>query len=445
MIASDMPVSAVLERVLTSVQHSALPPALQAASSGPLIYPAYQAHADLMHPLRTFARTALPALRSAGETAGDSLPMRKLAAACEVFVLAALTHTRPPFRIDSVTAGGREVPVTEEVTTSTPFASLLHFRKEGVDPGPRVLIAAPMSGHFATLLRDTVRVMLADHDVYITDWHNARDVPVFAGRFGLDEYIEHMMQFLAAMGPGAHLMAICQPCVAALAAVALMSEEGHPATPLSLTLMAGPIDCRISPTEVNRLATDKPMAWFEQHLIGTVPLRYSGALRRVYPGFMQLMAFMSMNLDRHLDSFRSLFHDLVNGEVDKAGATRAFYEEYFAVCDLPAEFYLETVQKVFQEYALARGALRWRDRKVNPASIRRTSLLTVEGERDDICSLGQTLAAHELCPGVRPFMRSHYVQAGAGHYGVFSGRRWSGSIYPMVRETIHVAAASAAG
>jgi poly(3-hydroxybutyrate) depolymerase len=221
------------------------------------------------------------------------------------------------------------------------------------------------------------------------------------------------MRFLGVIGPPVHLMAICQPCVAALAATALMAEDDHPATPASLTLMAGPIDCRVSPTEVNKLATDKPIGWFEQHLISTVPLRYPGALRKVYPGFLQLMAFMSMNLDRHLDSFRNLFHDLVNGETDKANATKTFYREYFAVCDLPAEFYLETVRLVFQEYALPQGKLTWRGRRVDPAAIRRTALLTVEGERDDICSLGQTLAAHDLCAGLRGYLKTHYVQAGA--------------------------------
>jgi poly(3-hydroxybutyrate) depolymerase len=338
-----------------------------------------------------------------------------------------------------LTVGDQEIAVREEAPFATPFGTLVHLRKDMPDPGPRVLIVAPMSGHFATLLRDTARTMLADHDVYITDWHNARNVPIVAGRFGMDEYIEHLMQFLGFIGPGAHLVAICQPCVPALAAVALMSEDDHPATPASLTLMAGPIDCRISPTEVNKLATDQPITWFEQNLVSTVPLRYPGAMRRVYPGFLQLMAFMSMNLDRHLDSFRALFQQLVNNEHEKAAATRTFYEEYLAVCDLPAEFYLETVRLVFQEYALPKGELTWRGRKVDLSAIRRTALLTIEGERDDICSLGQTLAAHDLCTGLRPYLKTHYVQAGAGHYGVFSGKRWSGSIYPVVREAIHVA------
>jgi len=438
--ASDVPVPPPVARLMQSPASAAVAfDAFAAPPQGAMIYQAYQAHSDLMWPLRTVAKNSLPALQRARDIPGEDMALRKLAAACEVFVLAALTHERPPFRIESVTVGEREVPIVEERTLVTPFGTLLHFAKQMPDPGPRVLIVAPMSGHFATLLRDTARTMLADHDVYITDWHNARNVPLMAGRFGLDEYVEHLMQFLAALGPGAHLMAICQPCVAALAAVALMAEDEHPATPASLTLMAGPIDCRISPTEVNKLATDKPIGWFEKQLISTVPLRHAGAMRRVYPGFLQLMAFMSMNLDRHLDSFRTLFHDLVNDQTDKARATRTFYEEYFAVCDLPAEFYLDTVKLVFQEYALPKGRLTFRGRPVNLAAVRRTALLTVEGERDDICSLGQTLAAHDLCTGLRPYLKTHYVQAGAGHYGVFSGKRWSGSIYPVVREAIHVA------
>ena len=446
MFASDVPTTSLatpqldpqLRRVLDDAQRCDLPKLLPTAPPGGLVYQAYQAHADFMWPMRTMAKSALPTLKRARDVPGEDMALRKLAAACEVFVLATLTHARPPFRLESITVGERAVDVVEEVAHRTPFGTLLHFRKDTPDPGPRVLIVAPMSGHFATLLRDTARVMLADHDVYITDWHNARDVPLVAGRFGLDEYIEHVMEFVRVIGPSSHVLAICQPCVAALAAVALMSEDSDPAVPASLTLMAGPIDCRIAPTEVNKLASDKPITWFEKNLIGTVPLRYPGGMRRVYPGFLQLMAFMSMNLDRHLDSFRGLFNDLVNDETEKALATKTFYEEYFAVCDLPAEFYLETVREVFQEYALAQGKLTFRGRKVDPAAIRRTALLTVEGERDDICSLGQTLAAHDLCTGLRQFMRTHYVQAGAGHYGVFSGRRWSGSIYPVVRDVIHV-------
>jgi len=404
-----------------------------------MLYRTYQTRSDLLAPIRALARAAVPVLQSRALPLTRWPSVRELAAACETLSLATLTHRRPPFGIDAVGGGGGAVAVVEEAVHATPFATLLRFRKVGVAGQPRVLIVAPMSGHFATLLRETVRTMLADHDVYITDWHNARDVPMSAGRFGLDEYIAHVVDFLGIMGSGAHLLAICQPCVAALAAVALMAEDEHPATPASLTLMAGPIDCRVSPTEVNRLASARPIEWFERHLIATVPPRYDGAGRRVYPGFLQLMAFMNMNLERHVASFREYYAALVDGDDEKARATRSFYEEYLAVSDLPAEFYLETVQRVFQDYALPKGELAWRGRRIDTAAIRRTALLTVEGERDDICALGQTLAAQDLCPNVRQYLRTHYVQAGAGHYGVFSGRRWSQQIYPVVRDVIHYA------
>jgi polyhydroxyalkanoate depolymerase len=403
-----------------------------------VIYRAYQFHADTLSPLRTMVKHMAPLLGEAHRGSG-AWAARNAAAACEVIKLAELTHKRRDFGIHTVNMGTQTVAVREVAAHITPFATLLRFEKDCNITQPRVLIVAPMSGHFATLLRETVRTMLADHDVYITDWHNARDVPPQAGRFGLDEYTEHLMTFLGVIGPGAHLVAICQPCVSALAAVAIMSEDNHAATPASLTLMAGPIDCRISPTNVNKLATSKSIAWFEGNLIGTVPWRHGGALRRVYPGFVQIAAFMNMNLERHVRSFHELYHNLVSGDLEKAHATRSFYEEYFAVADLPAEFYLETVRLVFQEHALARGKLKWRGRKVEPRAIRRTALLTVEGEKDDICALGQTLAAHDLCSGLRPYRRTHFVEPGAGHYGVFSGRRWINHIYPVVREAIHVA------
>jgi poly(3-hydroxybutyrate) depolymerase len=391
-----------------------------------MMYHAYQTQADAMWPLRAWSRA----------TERHSL-QKRLAAACGVLNLAEVTHTRPPWKITSVTAEGREVPVSEEAVFATPFATLRRFRKHGMPAQPRVLVVAPMSGHFATLLRETVRTMLADHDVYITDWHNVRDVPLREGRFGLDEYTEHIIDFVARIGPDAHLLAICQPCVAALAAVALMAEDAHPATPLSLTLMGGPIDCRINPTEVNRLASSKPIEWFERNLITTVPWRLRGAGRRVYPGFIQLAAFMSMNRERHVNAFRDYYAHLLDGAHDKAEVTRSFYEEYFAVTDLAADFYLETVRRVFQDCALATGKLAFRGRRVNPAAIRRTALLTIEGERDDICSVGQTLAAQDLCSRVPDFLRTHYVQPGVGHYGVFSGKRWQNHVYPVVREVIH--------
>jgi poly(3-hydroxybutyrate) depolymerase len=367
-------------------------------------------------------------------------PLRRLAAACKVLELAEVTHRRPAWNIASVTIGDQEVAVVEEAVHVTPFATLLRFRKETAAEQPRVLVVAPMSGHFATLLRDTVRTMLADHDVYVTDWHNVRDVPLAAGRFGLDEYTDHLLEFIRAIGPGSHVLAVCQPCVSALAAVALMAEDDDPAVPASLTLMAGPIDCRVSPTVVNELAASKPIEWFEANLISHVPWPLAGAGRRVYPGFMQLSAFMSMNHERHANAFRDYYRHIVDDELDKAEVTRTFYEEYMAVLDLSAEFYLETVQRVFQNHDLARGELLYRDRRIDPAAIRRTALLTVEGEKDDICAIGQTLAAQDLCSKLRPYMRTHYVQAGVGHYGVFSGRRWQNQIYPVVRGVIQVSA-----
>jgi polyhydroxyalkanoate depolymerase len=402
-----------------------------------MLYDAYQAHADWLWPARTFTRGSLPILNDPWHRLRELPALRKLSAAYGLFSLVEMTHKRLPFSIASVEVNGESVAVEEEVVFATPFASLLHFKKPGVSGQPPLLIAAPMSGHFATLLRDTVRTALRDHDVYITDWHNAREVPLMAGRFGLDEFIEHLMDFMAHIGPGVNLLAICQPCVAALAAVALMSEDKHPATPRSMTLAAGPIDCRISPTAVNKLATTQPMSWFEQRLIAVVPLRFRGAMRRVYPGFIQLTAFMSMNLERHVASLKQMYEHIAAGEPEKAEPTRRFYEEYFAVADLPAEFYLETVRKVFQDHDLPLGKLQFRGRPVRPEAIRRTALLTIEGERDDICAVGQTLAAHDMCANLRSTLKTHYVQPGVGHYGVFSGRRWDTQIYPMLRDVVY--------
>ncbi len=400
-----------------------------------MIYHAYQTQECVLRPMREVALMAAPGLHNFGSWGWQ--PLRRIAAACEVFTLARLTHRRPAFGIESVVAGKRELAVTEEIVHTTPFATLLRFRKDTATPQPRVLIVAPMSGHFATLLRETARTMLRDHDVYITDWHNARDVPMAAGRFGIDEYIDHIIEFLNVMEPGAHLVSICQPCVEALAAVAVMAEDKHPATPASLTLMAGPIDCRVNPTAVNELAASRPIDWFEHNLIEHVPVQYAGMRRRVYPGFTQLTAFLNMNLQRHIKSFKDYFNQIVEGDHEKAAATRSFYEEYFAVSDLSADFYLETVRLVFQEHALALGKLKYRDRIINPKSIRRTALLTVEGERDDICALGQTLAAQDLCSKLPQYLRTHYVQAGVGHYGVFSGKRWGNQVYPTVRDVIY--------
>lgn len=406
-----------------------------------MLYQAYQLQSDLMSPMRLLAQSLGAALWFKDQ---ERSPLRRMAAAATVIARMRLTHQRPAYGIDAVTVAGQRVAVTEDVVLKQPFGSLLHFRRDlptGMAAQPRVLLVAPLSGHFATLLRETVRTLLQDQDVYITDWHNARDVSLKHGGFSLDDYIATMMDFIAAVGPGTHVIAVCQPCVAALAATALMAEDDHPAQPRSLTLMAGPVDCRVNPTGVNALATSKPIAWFEQNLISHVPLPHAGFMRRVYPGFVQLTAFMSMNLERHQQQYKDMYKYLLEGELDKAETIRVFYDEYLAVNDLPAEFYLETVEKVFQTYELPRGVLRFRGRLVNPAAIRRTALMTVEGERDDICSVGQTVAAQDLCSSVRPSRRLHHVQTGVGHYGVFSGRKWNQEIYPRVRDMIHATTA----
>ncbi len=352
----------------------------------PFAYPAYQAFADLMLPLRHSAalvNRSLDMWPAFGETPNG----RTLRATCELITLAGLTHHRPPFGIDAVDVEGKRVDVHEEVSAQTPFCSLLHFRKDHTpaQAQPRVLVIAPMSGHFATLLRGTVKTMLPEHDVYITDWHNPRDVPLSQVRFGFDEFVQHVMDFTETIGPGAHLLAVCQPTVAALSAVALMAADDHPAQPASMTLMAGPIDTRINPTRVNELAKSKPIEWFEQNLISAVPFGFAGATRRVYPGFVQLNAFMSMNLPRHLDSFETMHYERAKGDAQKADTILTFYEEYFATMDLTADFYLETVDTVFQRHALPLHELEVRGRRVEPSAIRRTALLTVEGEKDAGC------------------------------------------------------------
>jgi polyhydroxyalkanoate depolymerase len=401
-----------------------------------MLYAAYQAHSDMMGAVRAFAGLAA---RSFGHT-GVGMPghgtVRNLTAAYELIARAGLTHHRPPFGISHITAGNREVEVREEAAHVTPFGTLLHFKKDIDTEQPRVLLVAPLSGHFATLLRGTVRTMLPEHDVYITDWHNMRDVPRDAGRFGFDEYVAQLIKFIEVIGEGAHVLAVCQPCVAVLEAVAVMAQNQNPSQPRSMTLMAGPIDTRVNPTKVNELANSKSIEWFEKNLIARVPFRYGGAFRLVYPGFVQLAAFMSMNIERHIKAHRELYENIRLGEHEKAKITKDFYDEYFAVLDLSAEFYLETVQWVFQEHRLPKGTLEWQGEKVEPRAIRRTALLTVEGERDDICAVGQTLAAHELCSSLRPYRKRHHMQAGVGHYGVFSGKRWESQIYPLVKNVI---------
>ncbi len=358
-------------------------------------------------------------------------------AAAEVLSAMRATHDRPAFGIDSVWVDAQQYEVTEHETSFSPFASRIHFRKSVALHQPRVLVVGPLSGHFATLIRPTVRSLLSDFDVHVISWNNARDVPVEKGEFGLEDYIEHVMTEIRELGPDTHVLAVCQPAAPVLAAISLMAQHDDPAQPLSMTLIAGPIDTRINPNQVNEFAMDKPLDYFERKLIETVPGSYPGAGRSVYPGFVQLGAFMSMNLRRHVSRHRDLFRALAGGDLHEARVVRDFYDEYGAIMDVYAEFYLDTVDQVFQRHLLAKGEMTWRGELVDPAAIKRTALLTIEGEQDDICSPGQNRAAHDLCTNIPDHMRGEHLQPGVGHYGVFSGSRWEAEIYPVVRNFIN--------
>jgi poly(3-hydroxybutyrate) depolymerase len=403
-----------------------------------MLYEAYQVQSDVLAPIRLMAEVARGMLLQPWSPISDNPLVRAIAAACELVSRAGMSHSRPDFRIDTIFVDGRETLVIEERVLQRPFCTLLHFAKDTTTQQPRVLLVAPLSGHFATLLRGTVTSVLQDHDVYITDWVNARNVPLIYGDFDLDDYIDVVMEFIRALGPQTHVVAVCQSSVPVLAATALMGAAGDSDRPASLTLMGGPIDTRRNPTQVNDLATSRPLDWFERNVITTVPSRFPGALRRVYPGFLQLAGFMTMNLDRHVAAHFDLFRHLVKGDGESGEATRKFYDEYTSVMDLSADFYLQTIKHVFQDHALALGAFASRGRRVDPGAIVDTALLTVEGEKDDICAAGQTEAAHELCRNLPAAKKAHHRQPDAGHYGIFNGKRWRDEIYPILREFIRV-------
>ena len=361
-----------------------------------------------------------------------------LASALDVFAHAAEPRGKPAFGLEEVELGGRSYKVREEVVKRLPFGQLKRFVKEdgGNEGQPRLLIVAPMSGHFATLLRGTVERMIPHHDVYVTDWRDAKMVPMSEGSFDLDDYIDYVIEFLEHIGGGAHLLAVCQPSVPVYAAVAVMNAEKHPALPASLTMMGGPIDTRECPTSVNGMATNKPHAWFEQNAIATVPPYYPGAMRRVYPGFMQLGGFMSMNLGDHLMSHWELFKHLIDGDDDSADRIKTFYDEYRAVADMTAEFYLQTVDTVFQRHLLPRGQMTHRGARVDPREITDVALLAIEGERDDISGIGQTRAALKLAAALPGDKKQYLLAKGAGHYGIFNGSKWRKNIAPVVEEFI---------
>ena len=358
-------------------------------------------------------------------------------------------YGKPEFGIHHVNVDGKPVHVREQIVDETPFCDLLHFAKDGVSDQPKVLLVSPVSGHYATLLRGTVEAMLPDHDVYITDWIDARDVPLTVGDFHLDDYIELMMRHFVLLGPDSHVIAVCQPSVPVLAAVALQSEDISAGkggvVPRTMTLMGGPVDTRENPTSVNAFAQEHDLSWFKSHSIHRVPMVYPGVGRQVYPGFLQLQGFLGMNIDNHMNAHVDHFWHLVKGDGDNADKHREFYDEYMSVMDLPAAYFLDTIQAVFHDHALPKGELKYRDRTVNPAAITDVALMTVEGELDDISGVGQTAAAHTICPDIPESKRGRIVQEAVGHYGIFNGRKWRGIIQPKLAEfiTTHGAADSA--
>jgi poly(3-hydroxybutyrate) depolymerase len=409
-----------------------------------MLYALHEAAYYAATPMRAAARLTRDWWSSPLNPARNSTFGRSLSAGADLYENVTRRYGKPEWHIDEIQVNGHPVRVRQTVVWESAWCRLVQFDRDMADMrhagklqlDPAVLIVAPMSGHYATLLRGTVEAFAPDHAVFITDWKNARDVPMLEGRFDFDDYIEHIQQMLRALGHRAHVVAVCQPGPPVLAAAALMAEDNDPRRPRTMTFMGSPIDARLSPTVTNKLAEERPFTWFESNMIYTVPAPYPGAGRRVYPGFVQLASFMSMNMERHKDAHRRYFDHLVSGDGDSADKHRAFYDEYLAVMDLTEEFYLQTIDKVFQDYALPKGELMHRDRLVKPSAITDIGLMTVEGELDDISGIGQTQAAHELCANIPADMKLDHVQQGVGHYGVFNGRRFREEIFPRVADFI---------
>ena len=387
-----------------------------------IYYEQYDAAYLALTPARWSAATAQAVFGNPFNPFAYTLPGRIINAYADVFSEVARKRAKPHWNL----------PATVEVVDERPFGRLIRFVTGDERERPRVLLVAPMSGHYATLLRGTVEAMLAEHDVYVTDWADARDVPPDAGRFDYHDYVGYLCDYLRRLGPDAHVIAVCQPAPAVMSAVALLAADNDPAQPRTMTLMGGPVDVRVAPTAPTKLASEHAIAWFERELTMRVPGWYRGAGRAVYPGFLQLGAFMSMHPQRHADAHWKIFDDLVRGDGESAAKRRAFYDEYLSVMDITAEFYLQTVDEVFQRASLAAGTMTWRGRPVEPAAIHRTALLTVEGELDDISAPGQTIAAHALCPNIPADRRAQMLQLGVGHYGIFSGAKWRSEIAPRI-------------
>ena len=401
-----------------------------------MLYYLHELHRLSMIPTRMAVESMRMTLKNPFNPLAHTGAGRILASAAEVFEHATRRYGKPAWDLESTTIDGRAVPVEEEVVISRAYCHLLHFKREIERDDPKLLIVAPLSGHYATLLRGTVETLLPDHDIYITDWIDAKMVPMTADNFNLSDYVDYIIDFLHFLGPNTHVLAVCQPSVPVLAAVSIMSGWNDACTPASMTLMGGPIDTRNSPTQVNKLALENSLEWFEEHVVVRVPPPYPGAGRRVYPGFIQLTNFMAMNLERHIAAHNELFDHLVKGDDDAADKKKAFYEEYRAVMDLTAEFYLQTVKTVFQDHALPKNEMVVRWQPVLPEKITKTAILCVEGELDDISGVGQTKAALEITPNLPDEMKRYHLQKGAGHYGVFNGSRWRSEIAPAVKQFI---------
>jgi poly(3-hydroxybutyrate) depolymerase len=401
-----------------------------------MLYDAYEVQRSLLAGASTLANIGAGWLNNPVNPLSYSQMGPIMASALDVFAHASAPRGKPEFGLETTVVGGRTVTVTEEIVLRKPFGQLKRFRREGIEGSPKLLMVAPMSGHYATLLRGTVERMLPGHDVYITDWRDAKLVPADAGRFDLDDYIDYLIEFLEHIGPGTHMLAVCQPAVPAYAAAALMSADSHPCRPRTLTMMGGPIDARKAPTEVNTVATQRPHAWFKGNVIATVPYLYPGAGRKVYPGFLQLAGFMAMNFGNHLVSHWGMFRHLVEGDGENAEATKEFYGEYRAVCDMTEEFYLQTIDVVFQRHLLPKGELTHRGRRVDPAAITDIPLLAIEGERDDISGVGQTRAALDIATGLPKKLKRYHLARTVGHYGIFNGSKWRNRIAPLVEEWI---------
>ncbi len=408
-----------------------------------MLYQLYETHRALMAPFSEFASASAKLYDHPLSPFAHTPMAQRVSAGFDLLHRLAKDYEKPAFNITAATVGGVEIAVQEQVAVTKPFCRLLRFKRFTDDEAsltlmksqPTVLVVAPLSGHHSTLLRDTVKNLLHDHKVYITDWTDARMVPLEAGAFHLDDYVEYVQDFIRLIGPEAHVISVCQPTVPVLAAVSLMASRGEP-TPRTMTMMGGPIDARKSPTAVNNLATNKSHSWFENNVIFRVPSNFPGAGRRVYPGFLQHTGFVAMNPDRHMTSHYDYFSDLIRGDDGSAESHRQFYDEYNAVLDMPAEYYLDTIKTVFQDFALVNGTWEVRGELVRPQDITGTALLTIEGELDDISGAGQTRAAHDLCEGIPADRRFHYDAVGAGHYGIFSGKRWREKVYPAVRDFI---------